>query len=56
MIKVVALTAEQIGTLKNIVNNEVTRLRNSRPGQDVSERMIELGEILTALSLARPAP
>lgn len=52
MLKSVILTTEQIGLLKNIINNDI-----QRPGGDADPaRMIELGEILTALKQARRLP
>lgn len=53
--QIVILTKEQISLLKNLINNEGQRV-SGRPGATNDEKLVELGEILTALQAARPAP
>lgn len=55
MLKTIILTTEQIGLLKNLINNEGQRI-HGRPGALDDQKLVELGEILTALEQARRVP
>ena len=50
--QIVILTKEQISLLKNLINNEGQRI-HGRPGALDDKRLVELGEILTALNNPR---
>jgi hypothetical protein len=63
--KIVLLSTEQIGLLKNLINNEAQRIvsaetqrrKGLRTGTKYNpDRMVFLGEIITSLEQARDLP